>query len=129
MPNAEAQMIILNYYTEVQWPDLLQSDHAKFVRFFRQASPYIEGHRGRTFVIVVPGYVGSRGVRIFACRQLDLCMSWQVSSDRSLLNSILNDVSVLHGGYCTVKHIPDLRQGRYILATCSMKSLKLNFCT
>ena len=32
-------------------------DFSKFVQFFRQASPYIEGHRGRTFVIVVPGEV------------------------------------------------------------------------
>ena len=28
-----------------------------FVQFFRQASPYIEGHRGRTFVICCPGEV------------------------------------------------------------------------
>lgn len=34
-----------------------RSDHGKFVQFFRMASPYIEGHRGRTFVIVIPGEV------------------------------------------------------------------------
>ena len=34
-----------------------RSEHAKFVHFFRMASPYIEGHRGRTFVIVLPGEV------------------------------------------------------------------------
>lgn len=39
---------------------LPKTDFPKFVRFFRQASPYIEGHRGRTFVIVVPGEVGRR---------------------------------------------------------------------
>ena len=37
---------------------LPKGDFTKFVRYFRQASPYIEGHRGRTFVIVVPGEVG-----------------------------------------------------------------------
>ena len=41
---------------------LVKSDYGKFVQFFRQASPYIEGHRGRTFVIVVPGNVSRRGV-------------------------------------------------------------------
>jgi hypothetical protein len=36
---------------------LAKADYAKFVHFFRSASPYIAGHRGRTFVIVVPGNV------------------------------------------------------------------------
>lgn len=36
---------------------LPRDDYDKFVRFFRRASPYIEGHRGRTFVIVIPGGV------------------------------------------------------------------------
>ncbi len=36
---------------------LSRDDFFKFVQFFRQASPYIEGHRGRTFVIVLPGTV------------------------------------------------------------------------
>ena len=36
---------------------LERKDFGKFVQFFRQASPYIEGHRGRTFVIVIPGEV------------------------------------------------------------------------
>jgi amino-acid N-acetyltransferase len=30
---------------------------ASLVNFFRQASPYIAGHRGRTFVVVLPGGV------------------------------------------------------------------------
>lgn len=42
---------------------LSKSDYSKFVQFFRQASPYIEGHRGRIFVIVVPGEVRSACVR------------------------------------------------------------------
>ncbi len=36
---------------------LAKQDFAKFVQFFRQASPYVEGHRGKTFVIVIPGAV------------------------------------------------------------------------
>jgi len=36
---------------------LQRKDYGKFVQFFRQASPYIEGHRGRTFVVVIPGEV------------------------------------------------------------------------
>lgn len=36
---------------------LAKSEYSKFVQFFRQAGPYIEGHRGRVFVIVVPGNV------------------------------------------------------------------------
>ncbi len=36
---------------------LSRSDFNKFVQFFRQASPYIEGHRGRTFVIILSGTV------------------------------------------------------------------------
>ena len=52
--------------TPYQWAPLPQpspeetlrrEDFSKFVQFFRQASPYIEGHRGRTFVIVIPGEV------------------------------------------------------------------------
>lgn len=34
---------------------LERDEYGKFVQFFRQASPYIEGHRSRTFVIVLPG--------------------------------------------------------------------------
>eukprot|EP00798_Chlamydomonas_sp_ICE-L_P014642 gene14642-20678_t len=55
---------------------LARQDFPKFVQFFRSASPYIEGHRGRTFVIVVPG---------------------TVTSNQALLKSVMNDISVLHG--------------------------------
>lgn len=34
---------------------LERDEYGKFVQFFRQASPYIEGHRSRTFVVVIPG--------------------------------------------------------------------------
>lgn len=36
---------------------LRPTDFYSFVHFFRQASPYIEGHRGRTFVVCCPGEV------------------------------------------------------------------------
>lgn len=36
-------------------------DFPKFVQFFRQASSYIAGHRGRTFVLAIPGEVGLAG--------------------------------------------------------------------
>ncbi|GIL81500.1 hypothetical protein Vretimale_1003 [Volvox reticuliferus] len=55
---------------------LSKQDFAKFVQFFRQASPYVEGHRGKTFVIVVPG---------------------NVSANRTLLQSIMADIALLHG--------------------------------
>ena len=36
---------------------LQPDEHDAFVRFFRMASPYVEGHRGRIFVLVLPGEV------------------------------------------------------------------------
>ncbi|KAL3139784.1 hypothetical protein ABBQ38_004086 [Trebouxia sp. C0009 RCD-2024] len=54
---------------------LERKDYAKFVQFFRQASPYIEGHRGRTFVVVIPG---------------------EVILQRPLLQSQLKDIQLLH---------------------------------
>lgn len=36
---------------------LERDEYGKFVQFFRQASPYIEGHRARTFVVVIPGAI------------------------------------------------------------------------
>lgn len=55
---------------------LEKSQYGLFVRFFRQASPYIEGHRGRTFVIAIPGEVVDR---------------------QDLLDRLLEDVALLHG--------------------------------
>lgn len=40
------------------------------------ASPYIEGHRGKTFVVVIPGVV---------------------TSERQLLREVLSDIALLHG--------------------------------
>ncbi|EFN52161.1 hypothetical protein CHLNCDRAFT_7287, partial [Chlorella variabilis] len=47
-----------------------------FVQFFRQASPYIEGHRSRTFVLAIPG---------------------EVVDQKDILHSLLEDVALLHG--------------------------------
>lgn len=44
-----------------------KKDFAKFVQFFRQASPYIAGHRGRTFVLAIPGEVGRATVHFVWC--------------------------------------------------------------
>jgi hypothetical protein len=61
-----------NGLAKTDYGALAKSDYAKFVQFFRQASPYIEGHRGRTFVIVIPGEVrraaGQRGRGRASCR-------------------------------------------------------------
>lgn len=43
---------------------LQPQDYTKFVQFFRHASPYIAGHRGRTFVIVVPGNVSGSPIGV-----------------------------------------------------------------
>lgn len=52
------------------------SQYGLFVKFFRQASPYIEGHRGRSFVIAIPGEVLDR---------------------QDILDTLLQDVALLHG--------------------------------
>ena len=36
-----------------------------FVRFLHMASPYVAGHRGRTFVVVIPGEVVGRKERLY----------------------------------------------------------------
>ncbi|KAK9810524.1 hypothetical protein WJX72_012135 [[Myrmecia] bisecta] len=48
----------------------------KFVQFFRSASPYIEGHRGKLFVLIVPG---------------------EVVEDKTALHPLLEDIALLHG--------------------------------
>ena len=55
---------------------LAKADYNLFVKFFRQASPYIEGHRGSTFVIAIPGDVVDRS---------------------ELLDRLMEDVLLLHG--------------------------------
>eukprot|EP00798_Chlamydomonas_sp_ICE-L_P013637 gene13637-19519_t len=64
---------------------LSRDDFFKFVQFFRQASPYIEGHRGRTFVIVLPG---------------------TVTSDPKVMRSVMSDIALLHGLGVQVVIIP-----------------------
>ncbi|KAK9824282.1 hypothetical protein WJX72_009159 [[Myrmecia] bisecta] len=55
---------------------LSRKDFGKFVQFFRQASAYIKGHRGRTFVVVIPG---------------------EVLLQKELMHSVLEDITLLHG--------------------------------
>lgn len=49
---------------------------AQQVQWFRSTWPYIQGHRGSTFVIVLPG---------------------EVSRDKKVLDGLLQDVALLHG--------------------------------
>ncbi len=48
-----------------------------FVRFLHTASPYVAGHRGRTFVVTIPGEVVARKERLYplleGALQLQLC--------------------------------------------------------
>lgn len=58
-------------------------DQLAFVRHFRTASPYIAGHRGCTFVIVIPGQVLQNAeMLVRACRPLP--RNTQTSSSRCL---------------------------------------------
>jgi len=41
-----------------------KADYGKFVRFLHLASPYVVGHRGQIFVIVIPGEVMTRKERL-----------------------------------------------------------------
>lgn len=61
---------------ERDYGSLDKSQYGLFVQFFRQASPYIEGHRGRTFVLAIPGEVVDR---------------------KDALHTLLEDVALLHG--------------------------------
>eukprot|EP00959_Pyramimonas_sp_CCMP1952_P416808 8732474-Pyramimonas_sp.AAC.1 len=44
-------------YDEVSEMPAINKSHMRFVEFFRRASPYVETHRGSTFVLVIPGRV------------------------------------------------------------------------
>ena len=54
---------------------LERKDFAKFVQFFRQASPYIEGHRERTFVVVIPGEVCTFNAQLSASFRILACLA------------------------------------------------------
>ena len=65
-------------FTTVADGALRPDDFGPFVQFFRQASPYIEGHRGRTFVICCPGEVmRSRTVVFCFCVTSSCCLGSQ----------------------------------------------------
>lgn len=53
-----------------------RADYSLFVRFLHLASPYVVGHRGRTFVVVIPG---------------------EVLINKELLYPLLEDILLLHG--------------------------------
>ena len=80
---------------------LQRKDYGKFVQFFRQASPYIEGHRGRTFVVVIPGEVWLQSIHLslprLTCYNATSLLTLQVILQRPLLQSQLKDIQLLHG--------------------------------
>ena len=102
---------------------LQPEDHNNFVRFFRMASPYVEGHRGRIFVIVLPGEVNpswhsviisavcATTWQLMTLQMIQICVTpqqrdasvhqklftSQVFLKQDLLENFLEDVSVLHG--------------------------------
>ena len=46
-----------------------QADLGLFVRFLHTASPYVAGHRGRTFVISIPGEVVANEQQLYPLLQ------------------------------------------------------------
>ncbi|KAI3433843.1 hypothetical protein D9Q98_003646 [Chlorella vulgaris] len=44
---------------------IAKEDYGLFVRFLHTASPYVAGHRGRTFVVTIPGEVVARKERLY----------------------------------------------------------------
>ncbi len=78
-------------------------DYGRFVHFFRAASAYIEGHRGRTFVVLAPGEVRRPRCVAGACTRRGgrptpaRAARGQVTAQRHLLDSFLEDVVLLHG--------------------------------
>ncbi|EFJ23058.1 hypothetical protein SELMODRAFT_175390 [Selaginella moellendorffii] len=67
---------------------VVRENHRDYVHWFREAWPYIQGHRGSTFVIVVPG---------------------EILAKRETLDNILQDVSLLHGLGIQIVLVPGVR--------------------
>lgn len=72
-----------------------------FVNLFRQASPYIEGHRGRTFVITLPGQVGAGSRQAGSGRQLPHTACMQLPACTRHAD--------WHGGRCRAYHLENRR--------------------
>ena len=78
-----------------------KQDYPKFVHFFRSAGPYIEGFRGCTFVLVVPGEARPAAGR--ACKlaaggvRQGGSPAAQVLIQKHLLQGFLKDACLLHG--------------------------------
>lgn len=97
-----AQSIIIPAsFRERDYGTLQKSQYSLFVQFFRQASPYIEGHRGRTFVIAIPG---------------------EIVDNKELLYRLLEDVALLHGlGVKLVLVVGARMQINEAIIACGMK--------
>ena len=64
-------------------------DYSTFVRFLHLASPYVVGHRNKSFVIMIPG---------------------EVMMDKERLRNILDDVLLLHGLGCKLVLVAGSRE-------------------
>lgn len=96
---------------------LRKKDFRKFVHFFRQASPYIEGHREKTFVIVIPGEVGHRclaSLHTALYRSTDPGCDYetrnfqavlQVVAEENLLSTVVEDIALLHSKHMRQGHL------------------------
>lgn len=76
VPTTPPTAIVPRGLRELDYGTLDKSQYGLFVQFFRHASPYIEGHRGRIFVLAIPGDVVDR---------------------KDVLYTLLEDVALLHG--------------------------------
>ena len=95
-----------------------RQEYDKFVHYFRSAGPYIEGFRGCTFVLVVPGEVRKLKSSFSALMVWQACQitgpdsgstcATQVLIQKHLLHSFLQDASLLHGNYCLPGAVPSL---------------------
>lgn len=72
-------------------------ERAGFVDLFRRASPYLAGHRGRTFVVAVPGVRSLlKGKFLMPVTRGGLLWAGEVVANDFALNSTLADVRILH---------------------------------
>jgi len=84
-----------------------QDDFPKLVSFFRQASPYINQHWQKTFVIVIPGYIANANVNASGNGigngnasgdvKQSSGLGHGIGHSNHLLDKILEDVALLHG--------------------------------
>lgn len=105
--DAPALPLVPRSLRERDYGTLDKSQYSLFIKFFRQASPYIEGHRGRTFVLAIPGEVSSRRccqpkqqpliTALLPCTSPFPSPPAQLVDRKDILHNVLEDVGLLHG--------------------------------